>query len=297
MGSWLAESLKHSNRVITYDTQNQYSNYAPTKAAKMLGFRKKLLEGVKQYKGDVRNFTQLSRLLNTIKPGVIVCLSSIPIENYRDENLQFETEVTGIYNILRASKDLKTRIVFMSSLFAIGHFDHAITENTHLAPITNYGVGKATGEHLVKAFANNYGIIRTTSVYGLGDINNRVPQIILESMFEGKRFWINKSVLLDFIYVKDLVAGIKKVISSNKNEVFNISGGKALGLVDFVKTVESIESKKMNYEVKSINDRSRRGTLVNDKARLILKWWPEYDLNSGIKDTLSLYRQHILNLN
>ncbi len=295
VGSWLSDLLKSSCQVISFDLQKQFSNYPNEKAAKILGFRKKLLKGVKQYKGDIRNFSLFSRILNNEKPDVIVCLSSIPIEGFKDEKLQLETEVTGISNIIHANKELDAKVVFMSSLFAIGHFDHAITENSHLAPITNYGIGKATGEHLVRSFAKKYGIIRTTSLYGLGDIINRAPQIIMEKALEGGgNLWINKAPLLDFIYVKDLVEGVKKVIFHKKNETFNISGGKALTLIDFVKTVESCTGKKMDYEVRSVNDRTRRGTLVNDKARLVLNWRPRYDLTEGIKDTIKLYQEHIL---
>ena len=295
MGSWLADLLKSSCRVVSFDIQKQFSSYPAKKAVKIIRFRKKLLDGVKQYKGDVRNFSLFNRILNNEKPDIIVCLSSIPIEGFEDEKLQLETEVMGISNILRANKELDAKIVFMSSLFAIGHFDHAVTENSHLAPITNYGIGKATGEHLVKAFAKKYGIIRTTSLYGFGDIINRAPQIIIErALGSGGNLWINKAPLLDFIYVKDLVEGVKKVIFHKKNETFNISGGKALTLIDFVKTVESCTGKKMDYAVRSVNDRTRRGTLVNDKARLVLNWRPRYDLASGIKDTLNLYREHIL---
>ena len=296
IGSWLSNLLKSSCRVISFDIQKKFSSYPEEKAARIMEFRKKLLKGVKQYKGDIRNFSLFSRILNNEKPNVIVCLSSIPIEGFPDENLQLETEVMGISNILRANKELDAKVVFMSSLFAIGHFDHAVTENSHLAPVTNYGIGKATGEHLVRTFAKKYGIIRTTSLYGLGDVINRAPQIIMERALEGgdKNLWINKAPLLDFIYVKDLVEGIKRVIFHKNNETFNISGGKALTLIDFVKTVESCTGKKIDYEVRSVNDRTRRGTLVNDKARLVLNWQPRYDLASGIKETLRLYHEHIL---
>lgn len=295
VGSWLSDQLKKTCQVASFDIQKQFSNYPPEKAARILKFRKKLLDGVKQYKGDVRNFSLFSRILNQEKPDIIVCLSSIPIENYHDEKLQIETEVVGISNILRANQELNAKVVFMSSLFAIGHFDHATTEATHLNPVTNYGIGKATGEHLVRAFAKKYSIVRTTSLYGPGDIINRAPQIIIEkALGGGEGLWINKAPLLDFIYVKDLVEGLERVVFHNKNETFNISGGKAQTLIDFVKTVESVTGKKLKYEIRSVNDRTRRGSLVNDKARLLLKWHPRYNLSTGIKEMVDIYKEHIL---
>jgi len=260
-----------------------------------MSFRRKLLGGVRQHKGDVRDLKQVEQFINKEKPEIIVFLASIPFANFPDKIMQFSVEASGVANVLKANEKLKARIVFMSSLFAIGHFDYATTESTPLEPRTHYGIGKAASEHLIKSFSDNYGIIRTTSVYGAGDVNNRVPQIIIENALTNKgNLKINQSSLLDFTYVKDLVEGIKKVMFHKKNETFNISGGKALTLIDFVKTVESCIGRKIDYEVRSVNDRTRRGTLVNDKARLVLNWQPRYNLASGIKDTLDLYCKHIL---
>ncbi|OGM99548.1 MAG: hypothetical protein A2817_01170 [Candidatus Yanofskybacteria bacterium RIFCSPHIGHO2_01_FULL_39_8b] len=295
IGSWLVNLLKKDFSISTFDIQKKFSDYNPKRAATILKFRKKLLAGAKQYKGDVQDLKQVREYLEKENPDIIVCLSSIPLENF-ERTLQLPTEIVGISNILYANEARKARVVYMSSLFAIGHFDHAVTEMTHLAPVTNYGIGKATGEHLVRAFGNNnYGIIRTTSVYGPGDINNRVPQIILEKAITNSgNFWINKASLLDFIYVKDLIEGIKKVIFHERAETFNISGGKALTLVDFINTIESLTGKKLDYEIRHLDDRTRRGTLVNDKARLILNWQPKYNLKTGIEDTLDTYKKSIL---
>ena len=293
MGSWLVDLLKSNHDIVTFDIQKKFSDYDSRRTVKMLNFRKKLLAGVRQHRGDVRNLKQVQQFIKKERPDIIVCLSSIPLENY-EKTLQLPTEVIGTLNIVHANESLKARVIYVSSLFAIGHFDHAITEITHLSPVTNYGIGKATSEHLVRAFADNYGIIRTTSVYGPGDINNRIPQIILEkALTTNSNFWINKVSLLDFIYIKDLVEGVKKVIFHKGNEIFNISGGKALTLIDFVKTVESLTGKKMNYKIRSLNDRTRRGTLVNDKARLILGWQPKFTLETGLKDTIDIYKESI----
>lgn len=291
IGSWLASVLKSKCDIATFDIQKQFSDYDKKKAAKMIKFRKELLKGSRQHKGDVRNFEEVKLFLKTEKPDIIVCLSSIPLQT-ADKTEQLSTEVMGLSNILKENEEIQARMVFMSSLFAIGYTDYAITEKTPLEPETNYGIGKATGEYLVKSFCKNYAIIRTTSVYGAGDINKRISQIIIEKVLDDDTtgFWINEQSLLDFIYVKDLVAGIKEVMFYDGNDTFHISGGRAVTIVDFIKAVEKCTDKKLNYEVRSLEDRLRRASLVNDKARIILKWEPKFNLVSGIKDMLSIYK-------
>lgn len=294
MGSWLVNLLKADHEIVTFDIRKKFSDYDPKRTAKMISFRKELLRSAKQHKGDIRDFKQVEQFMNKEKPEIIVFLASIPFANYPDKMQQFSVEASGMVNVLKANEKLNARIVYMSSLFAIGHFDHAIAENTPLRPFTHYGIGKAACEHLITSFSNSYGIIRTTSVYGAGDFNNRVPQIIIENALTGKgNLRVNKAAWLDFTYIKDLVEGIKKVMFYDGNGVFNISGGRAMTLVDFINAVEASMGKKLKYEVHSAEDRGRRGSLANDKARLVLGWEPKFDLKAGVADTLSIYKESI----
>lgn len=294
MGSWLVNLLKADHEIVTYDIQKKFSDYDPKRTAKVVNFRKGLLAGARQYKGDVRNLKQVEQFIDKEKPEIIVFLTSIPFANFSDKILQFSVEATGMANVLKANEKLKARIVYMSSLFAIGHFDHAVTEKTSLEPFNHYGIGKAACEHLIKSFSDNYGIIRTTSVYGAGDFNNRVPQVIIENALTDKgNLKINKTALLDFTYIKDLVEGIKKVMFHDGNGIFNISGGRAMTLVDFVDAVETSLGKKIKHEIYAAEDRGRRGSLVNDKARLVLGWEPKFDLKAGVADTISIYKKSI----
>ncbi len=294
ISSWLVNLLKADHNIVTFDIQKKFSDYDPHRTAKMLNFRKGLLGDTRQYKGDVRDFKQVEQFINKEKPEIIVFLASIPFANFPDKMEQFSVEASGMVNVLKVNEKLNARIVYMSSLFAIGHFDHAVAESTPLAPFTHYGIGKAACEHLIRSFSNSYGIIRTTSVYGAGDVNNRVPQIIIENALIGKgNLRVNKAAWLDFTYVKDLVEGIKKVMFYTGNGVFNISGGRAMTLVDFANAVEASTGKKLKYDVHAVKDRGRRGSLSNDKARLVLGWEPKFNLLSGVKDTISIYKKSL----
>jgi len=295
ISSWLVNLLKADyNNIVTFDIHKKFSDYDSKRTAKMMSFRRKLLGGVRQHKGDVRDLKQVEQFINKEKPEIIVFLASIPFANFPDKIMQFSVEASGVANVLKANEKLKARIVFMSSLFAIGHFDYATTESTPLEPRTHYGIGKAASEHLIKSFSDNYGIIRTTSVYGAGDVNNRVPQIIIENALTNSgSLKVNQAALLDFTYVKDLAEGIKKVMFHNGNGVFNISGGRAMTLIDFISAVEASLIKKLKYEAHAVEDRGRRGSLVNDKARLVLGWEPKFNLVDGVKDTISIYKKSI----
>lgn len=294
VGSWLVNLLKSDHEIATFDIRKKFSNYSDERTSKMMLFREQLLSGVKKYYGDVRNLVEVQDFVNEQKPNLIVFLASIPFADYGDKVIQLSVEPTGMANVLKANENLRSRIVYMSSLFAIGPFEHATSEVAHLEPRSYYGIGKATCEHLIKCSSDNYGIIRTTSIYGAGDVNNRVPQIIIEHALTGEgNIWINSTSLLDFTYVKDLVEGVKRVMFYPGNEVFNISGGRAMTLIEFINAVEACIGRKLEYEVKALEDRTRRGSLSNDKARIVLNWEPQFNLRSGVEDTIRIYKEKI----
>ncbi len=74
---------------------------------------------------------------------------------------------------------------------------------------------------------------------------------------------------MDFINVKDLVAGIADVaLKAPQKEVFHISGGKAVPLIKYVKELNKYFS--VNYEIKELHDRPTRGTMNNKKAKKMI---------------------------
>lgn len=294
IGSWLVNLLKNDHNIATFDIREKFSNYSSERTAKMMSFREQLLSGAEKHRGDVRNLVEVQDFINEQKPDRIVFLASIPFADYGDKVIQLSVEPTGMANVLKANEHVRARIVYMSSLFAIGPFEHATSEVAHLEPRSYYGIGKATCEHLIRCSAESYGIVRTTSIYGAGDVNNRVTQIVIEYALTGQgKLWVNNVSLLDFTYVKDLVEGIKRVIFYPGNEVFNIAGGRAMTLIDFIDAVEACVGRKLEYKIKTVEDRIRRGSLSNDKARIILNWEPQFDLRSGIQDTIQIYKEKI----
>lgn len=235
-------------------------------------------------------------IVGKFDPDLMMHLGARPLEKDFESDIsrkQLTNDMELTYEAIKLSRQFGVdRFIFMSSLFAYGDHEYAATETYPLNPRTIYGTVKASGEHLVREFTNNWNIIRTTSVYGFGDLNNRVTQILINKARAEERFWINQDAWLDFIYIKDLARGIADVIDSRQlNEAFHISGGKALTLFDYVETLKK-HYPKMDYTLEDPKDRPKRGTLDNSKARMLLKWEPEYDLQKGVDDYMIYVSQY-----
>lgn len=297
IGSWLSKSLhQRGHNVVVVDNYASYYKYKNEGA--MREFRQKELlrpHTTEIITGDFRG--QMDYVFNKYAFNVIVNLAAVPLEEDFDSRIsrtQLSDDIELVYQVVFAARKYRVRrVVHMSSLFAYGDFLYSSNENQPLVPKTPYGISKATGEFIVKNYAPlEWNIIRTTSVYGFGDINNRVTQILINRALNKEKFWINNGALLDFIYIEDLAEGIAEVITQDyPNEDFHISGGKAVKIIDFVRELK-LYFPEMTYTVENHDDRPMRGTLENTKARMLLGWEPKYDLEQGVARYMEFVRKY-----
>lgn len=292
IGSYLAGEFEaRGHQVKIYDPMLCFSDCPEDIQQKAVAYRSTLHQtGV-----IPKQLEELSiRDFDIDRPDIIVMLAATPIDKPDNETIskrQIETDIALTYHAVKIAKQLpEARFVFMSSVFAYGDFDWGTTEDRLLNPKTPYGVAKAVGEYMTRLYLKNWNIIRTTSVYGMGDWNWRGTQIFLNRLMLGEEIWVNDT-WLDFIYVRDLVRGIADVaLSEYRNEVFHISGSKALSLLTFVEQLKKYFP-DMKYDKMAIQDRPKRGTMDNTKARMLLHWEPLYTLETGIQEYVELARK------
>lgn len=297
IGSWLAKDLTYvGHEVMIIDPFYKASTIDDDQFDDLVDWRKnKLLNKSEILERDYLSlsYEEVENIYRSHNFDAVIHLAANPIESddWRTKNYQITKDIELTWRVANDAKNYKVdKFVYMSSLFAYGPIENfACTESQSFNPKTAYGISKYTGELIVKSLFENYNIIRSTSVYGYGDANLRATQIITERVLAGKDFWVNKDADLDFIYIKDLVRGIKWATQSDcKGEDFHISGGKLSSLIDYVDTLFEILGKSGEYEIRSIpDDRPQRGMMTNAKAEKMLEWVPIYDLNEGIKDYLS----------
>lgn len=295
VGSWLThELISRGHSVTIIDPFIYYSDLDKDRTRKISNFKKKyLLKGVKIYHKRFEDGGE--KILEKEKPDILIHLAGIPLERTDDIEIslkQLTDDIALTYRIIEAVKKIPLKkIVFMSSISAYGDCEDVIDEDYRLLPKTPYGISKASGEFLVKAQMNNWNIIRTTNIYGFADLNERACNIIVSKILKGKNFWINKNIMMDFIYVKDLVAGIAEVsLKAPAKEVFHISGNNAISLTKFVNILKKHFT--FEYEIKDMQDRPRRGTMNNSKARKILGWFPKMSIDKGVIDYVKYVKEY-----
>ncbi len=317
IGAYIARELLNSKIVDKVVALDHYGRYTSSVRDDFFDYRKMRLKGIEQdviiERGETKNTHVMLQVLTKHKPTLIFHLAALPLAKLDNLNTEeaMEGSITSTANIFELCDYLKQRdgyvpkrIVYASSSMVYGDFQYDPADEKHPTnPKEIYGTMKLAGEQIVKGLSVFYGIdsciIRPSAVYGPTDMNRRVSQIFLEKAFKGEKIKIHgEDEALDFTYVKDIAHGFVLAATHPKaaGEIFNITRGHAERLFDFV-----LELKKyfpdLVYEILPRDDfRPKRGTLSIEKARNILGYEPQYDLQRGVKEYVEFVKSTNPNL-
>ena len=97
-----------------------------------------------------------------------------------------------------------------------------------------------------------------------------------------------------FCYVDDLVEGIYRLLHSDEAEPCNIGNPAEMTILDFAKKVVEMTGSRSEISFKDLpkDDPKVRQPDIT-KARAILGWEPEVDLDTGLARTLDFFRAKI----
>ena len=270
----------------------------------ILNERQRLLKDsrIPTYIQDARDYQALSRLINQIKPQVVIQLAAVSHANKsnKDPYSTFDHSFRTLENALDASRDRVKHFIYFSSSMVYGHFtETAVTEESNCNPLGIYGALKYGGEKLVIAYNQvfdlPYTIVRPSALYGERCVSRRVGQIFIENALTGKDINIagDGSDRLDFTYVKDLIKGIELVISKDEslNQTFNLTYGDSRSLAEMAEIMKAnFKNLEVNYTPKD-NLTPDRGTLSIEKAQKMLGFEPDFPLEKGYLEYINWYKQ------
>ena len=281
----------------------------PELARSIISERTKLLKkaNINLRVQDVRDYHALTRLLNVIKPQVIIQLAAVSHANRsnKDPYSTFDHSFRTLENSLdwaRGGSSNVEQFIFFSSSMVYGNFQtDQVDEKTHCEPLGIYGALKYGSEKIVigynQTFDLPYTIIRPSALYGERCISRRVGQIFIENSLMGKEIVMSDKgqESLDFTYINDLVDGIVRCIGNKNaiNQVFNLTYGKACSIADMS---EIIKKHFPNIKIRNVERDKlmpKRGTLNVDKAKDLIGYNPSWPLEKGYPQYINWYKKFI----
>jgi nucleoside-diphosphate-sugar epimerase len=183
---------------------------------------------------------------------------------FDNPNLDIDTNLTVLVNVLKNCKDKGITFNFVSSWFVYGKNNSLpAKEDDYCNPKGFYSITKRAAEQLVISFCETfkikYRIFRLGNVYGESDISvskkKNALQYLIKEIINNRdiNLYDGGTHIRDFIYVDDVCRAIKLCMQkSDINGIINVSNGRPyqfLSLMEY--TRDKVKSKSKFIPVKS----------------------------------------------
>lgn len=223
------------------------------------------------------------------------------------QNPKFDAEINilGSLNLLQAALAAQVKkFVFISTGGAIyGETENIPTAEDNLEqPLSPYGLAKLCFEKYLKLLSQDkmsWSILRLANVYGprqdpQGEAG--VIAIFLDNILKGLPLKLNGDgkQTRDYVYVADVVAAAMQVLSSQKNEIYNIATASEKSLLDLAEILKQVTKK--NFEIfhqDAIVGEVRRSCLSAEKFKSDFHWKAEYNLEQGLALTYQWFQARL----
>jgi len=254
--------------------------------------------GENNFSLDITDLAAVNDCIHRVRPDFIVHLSAISRVDFDNVGTLYSTNVSGTMNLLygaaRLERQPKFLMVSSSQVYGIvPEKEQPITENTGVRPVNHYGASKAAAENICHAFNREYGIpvviARPFNHIGRGQSLNFVVPKIIRAFHDGKNELElgNVNVLRDFLDVRDVIDAYNRIMENfQSGEVFNISSGRGIKVIDVIRILENQTGRDMKIVTK--NDLLRKNDItcsIGDYSKIgkSLGWEPVHPIEDTIK--------------
>jgi dTDP-glucose 4,6-dehydratase len=266
---------------------------------------------------DIRDYDELKRVFAEHRPDAVMHLAA---ESHVDRSIDgpgafIETNVTGTYNLLEASRaywteqgkpksfrfhHISTDEVF-GSLGDTGQF----TEDTPYAPNSPYSASKAASDHLVRAWHETYSLpvvlTNCSNNYGPYHFPEKLVPVVILNALAGKPIPVygKGENVRDWLFVEDHADALLLVLEQGKiGRSYNIGGENEARNIDLVRTIcrllDGFHPAGAPHEelITYVTDRpghDLRYAIDPTRMREELSWRPSVTLEQGLERTVRWY--------
>jgi UDP-glucose 4-epimerase len=301
IGATLAARLIENNTIIVFDNFARNS----LQATGLIGHKNLTI-----INGDIRDTAAVTAAVLNAKPDRIVhCAAIAGIDTVvKSPTKTLDVNIVGTANIFQAARKLNslkrilsfsTSEIFGSQAFQTTELSSAVIGAVGEARWT-YAVSKLAGEHMALAHFHEFKmpavVVRPFNVYGPGQVGEGALSTFIKRAIRNEDIQIHGdgSQIRAWCYVDDMVRALMLALEhpAAVGQTFNIGNARAVitiyGLANTVIRVLGATS-KIRFVRKDYADIELRVPNI-DKARVLLEFEAQVDLDEGILRTAEYYR-------
>jgi UDP-glucuronate 4-epimerase len=221
-----------------------------------------------------------------------------------------DANVTGQLVILEACRHMKQmrHLVYASSSSVYGgntKMPFAVGDRVE-RPLSIYAATKLADELMSATYAHLFGVpatgLRFFTVYGPWGRPDMSAFLFTEAILAGKPIQVfnGGEMVRDFTYIDDIVAGVLAALDrppptteGEPHRIYNLGNHRAVGLMDFIATIEKACGRKAIIEFQPMQPGDVRATLSDiESTTRDLGYRPTTGIEAGIPNFVAWYRQY-----
>lgn len=200
--------------------------------------------------------------------------------------------VLASQRLFEAAAGAGTRVVFASSSSVYGDAEtYPTPEGTTPRPLSPYGVTKLACEHLVHAYATQFGldavVLRYFTIYGPRQRPDMALTRMIRCAAEGLPFELygDGTQSRSFTYVDDAVeATIRAMERGQSGATFNVGGGEEVSMLEAIETLGRVSGRRLELVRLPRRDGDARRTAADtSRIRAELGWEPGTPFAQGLE--------------
>lgn len=300
IGSFLAEKFFKENIVTLFDNGRRNAfQFLPQETQ----------DKISLIKGDIRDFDTVLKI--TKEKDIVIHLAAIAGASFyeTDPLLTIDVNLFGTANLLKALSDKPVeRVITFSTSEVYGPKALEVSENdsTCIGPVSegrwSYAVSKVTSDHLARAYYKKYNLpinmVRPFNIYGPRQVGEGAISNMLTSAIKEKKIYVSGagSQKRAWCYISDMVNAIELICASKiSGECFNIGNPDShTTILELAKRIQSLSSNGSEIVFtpgREVEVLDRKPDI--NKAKSILNYLPEIDLDQGLELTLDWWVKNI----
>ena len=245
---------------------------------------------------------------------IVHCAAIAGVDTVRASPVRtMRVNMIGTYNVLEAAlatKDTLERLVEFSTSEVFG--THAINASegnvTTIGSVGEarwtYAVSKLAGEHMAHAYHRELGLpcvtVRPFNVYGPGQVGGGAIRAFTEAALAGRDLTIHGdgSQIRAWCYVDDMMRGVLVCLEhpAAVGESFNIGNARStVTIYDLARRIKALSGCPGEIVFQPLHYADVEIRIPNvDKARALLGFEAEVELDEGLERTIAWYREKSL---
>lgn len=244
---------------------------------------------------DLRDFDQTRKAIEEISPDIVFHLAGCTGKTSKDFK---GSNVEGTENLLKSLVNIDYDLFVFTSTSEVYGSSEAPFKEEEVNPVTEYARTKFEAEEICRRHIKNgkpIVISRLGLVYGPGQQESFfIPGLIKASLEKDSFDTTLGEQTRDFVYVDDVISAFMRMPFSVEavGQTINISSGDAISLRRVVEKIKKTLDSKIKINFGAIPYRENeifKYQLNIERAKKLLNWQPEVDLDEGLNKTIAWY--------